>query len=121
MSRAWPARPSGVEAFARSSGSIGALRPLPDASVGIFPQIGVLLEVLCFTAGLGYKSHISEKEKIHSQENLIEQLKNGVQAMRNPLDNLHSNWAYMVMCSLAWTLKAWMGLCLPANPGPQAA
>lgn len=39
------------------------------------------------------------------QENLIEQLKNGVQAMRNPLDNLHSNWAYMVMASLAWTLK----------------
>ena len=25
------------------------------------------------------------------QENLIEQLKNGVRAMRNPLDNLHSN------------------------------
>lgn len=53
-----------------------------------------------------------------NQENLIEQLKNGVQALRNPLDNLHSNWTYMVMCSLAWTLKAWMGLCLPASPGP---
>jgi hypothetical protein len=51
------------------------------------------------------------------QENLIEQLKNGVRAMRNPLDNLHSNWAYMVMASLAWTLKAWWGLMLPANPG----
>jgi hypothetical protein len=23
----------------------------------------------------------------------------------------------IVMCSLAWTLKAWMGLCLPVNPG----
>jgi hypothetical protein len=51
------------------------------------------------------------------QENLIEQLKNGVKAMRNPLDNLLSNWAYMVMCSLAWTLKAWCGLLLPAVPG----
>ena len=51
------------------------------------------------------------------QENLIEQLKNGVQAMRNPLDNLHSNWAYMVMSSLAWTLKAWCGLLLPVTPG----
>lgn len=50
------------------------------------------------------------------QENLIEQLKNGVQAMRNPLDNLHSNWAYMVMASLAWTLKAWCGLLLPVSP-----
>jgi len=51
------------------------------------------------------------------QENLIEQLKNGVGSMRNPLDNLHSNWAYMVMTSLAWTLKAWWGLMLPADPG----
>lgn len=51
------------------------------------------------------------------QENLIEQLKNGVQAMRNPLDNLHSNWAYMVMAALAWSLKAWYGLMLPADKG----
>lgn len=50
------------------------------------------------------------------QENLIEQLKNGVRAMRNPLDNLHSNWAYMVMASLAWTLKAWSALLLPVSP-----
>ena len=51
------------------------------------------------------------------QENLIEQLKNGVRAMRNPLDNLYSNWAYMVAASLAWTLKAWCGLLLPARAG----
>jgi hypothetical protein len=51
------------------------------------------------------------------QENLIAQLKNGTGSMRNPLDNLHSNWAYMVMSSLAWTLKAWCGLLLPADPG----
>ena len=51
------------------------------------------------------------------QENLIQQLKAGVHAMRNPLDNLHSNWAYMAMASLAWTLKAWFGLLLPAHPG----
>jgi len=50
------------------------------------------------------------------QENLIAQLK-GTGSMRNPLDNLHSNWAYMVMSSLAWTLKAWCGLLLPAEPG----
>lgn len=52
------------------------------------------------------------------QENLIAQLKaGGVGAMSNPLDNLHSNWAYMVMASLAWTLKAWWGLMLPAARG----
>ena len=55
------------------------------------------------------------------QENLIAQLKGGVRAMRNPLDNLHSNWAYMVMTSLAWTLKAWCGLLLPVTPGAPAA
>jgi hypothetical protein len=51
------------------------------------------------------------------QENLIAQLKSGTGSMRNPLDNLHSNWAYMVMSSLAWTLKAWCGLLLPAESG----
>ena len=30
-----------------------------------------------------------------------------------PVDNLLSNWAYMVMASLAWTLKAWFALLLP--------
>jgi hypothetical protein len=48
-----------------------------------------------------------------NQENLIEQLKNGVRAMSMPVDNLVSNWAYMVMASLAWTLKAWFALLLP--------
>jgi hypothetical protein len=48
-----------------------------------------------------------------NQENLNEQLKNAVKAMRMPVDNLVSNWAYMVMASLAWTLKAWFALSLP--------
>jgi len=48
-----------------------------------------------------------------NQENLNEQLANGVKAMRMPVDNLVSNWAYMVMASLAWTLKAWFALMLP--------
>jgi hypothetical protein len=47
------------------------------------------------------------------QENLIEQLKNGVRALHAPVDNLLSNWAYMVMTSLAWNLKAWLALWLP--------
>ena len=41
------------------------------------------------------------------QENLIAQLKSGVYALTTPVDNLVSNWAYMVMASLAWSLKAW--------------
>jgi len=46
------------------------------------------------------------------QENLIEQLRNGVNAMRMPVDNLLSNWAYMVITSIAWTLKSWFALCM---------
>jgi hypothetical protein len=48
-----------------------------------------------------------------NQENLIEQLKNGVHAMRMPVHTTVSNGAYMVMASLAWTLKAWFALLLP--------
>jgi len=50
-----------------------------------------------------------------NQENLNEQLRNGVRALRMPVDNLVSNGAYMVMASLAWTLKAWMALSLPVR------
>ncbi len=46
-------------------------------------------------------------------ENDIEQLKNGVNAMRMPVDNLISNWAYMVIATLAWNMKAWYGLLTP--------
>ena len=45
-----------------------------------------------------------------NQENLIEQHKNGVAALDMPVDSLISNWAHMVMTSLAWTLKAWFAL-----------
>lgn len=48
-----------------------------------------------------------------NQENLIDQLKNGVQAMSMPVADQNSNWAYMVIASLAWTMKAWFALLLP--------
>jgi hypothetical protein len=47
------------------------------------------------------------------QENLIAQLKSGVGALTTPVDDLVSNWAYMVMGSLAWSLKAWSALLVP--------
>jgi hypothetical protein len=52
-----------------------------------------------------------------NQENLIAQLKGGVRALQAPVDTLESNWAYMVMTALAWNLKAWWALSLPAPPG----
>jgi len=51
------------------------------------------------------------------QENLLAQLHGGVRALRAPVDNLESNWAYMVMTALAWNLKAWWALKLPEQPG----
>jgi hypothetical protein len=49
------------------------------------------------------------------QENLIAQLAGGVRALSAPVDNLHSNWAYMLMTALAWNLKAWWALWLPED------
>jgi hypothetical protein len=50
------------------------------------------------------------------QENLIAQLKGGVYALTTPVNDLVSNWASMVMASLAWSLKAWSGLMVPVWP-----
>lgn len=58
----------------------------------------------------------SANDRCH-QENLIEQLRNGARAFLAPVDNLTSNWAYMVMTALAWNLKAWWALWLPESPG----
>lgn len=46
-------------------------------------------------------------------ENDIEQLKNGAKALQTPSNTLLSNWAYMVIASTAWDLKAWFGLMMP--------
>jgi hypothetical protein len=56
---------------------------------------------------------VREANQRCNQENLIEQLKNGVRALNAPVNNLNANWAYMVMASLAWSLKAWAALLLP--------
>jgi len=52
-----------------------------------------------------------------NQENLNAQLKSGVCSLITPVNTLVSNWAYMVMTSLAWNLKAWLALW-PKTKGP---
>jgi hypothetical protein len=47
------------------------------------------------------------------QENTVEQLKNGVNALRLPMREFHANWAYMVTAALAWNLKAWFAMHVP--------
>lgn len=51
------------------------------------------------------------------QENLLAQLHGGVRALAAPVNTLESNWAWMAMTALAWTLKAWWALLLPESPG----
>ena len=46
------------------------------------------------------------------QENIIGQLKSGVAALRVPLYDLLSNWAYMVIAALAWNIKSWFAMMM---------
>jgi hypothetical protein len=46
------------------------------------------------------------------QENIIGQPKSGIGALRVPLYDLVSNWAYMVIAALAWNLKAWFAMMM---------
>ena len=46
------------------------------------------------------------------QENIIGQLKSGIGALRVPLYDLVSNWAYMLIAALAWNLKAWFAMMM---------
>jgi hypothetical protein len=58
---------------------------------------------------------IYESNKRCNQENVIAQLY-AARALHAPVDELASNWAYMVMASLSWTLKAWIALSIPEEP-----
>ena len=58
---------------------------------------------------------VFESNKRCNQENLIGQLKSGMNALRMPLDTLEANWMYLVCGSLAWSLKSWLALLIDAN------
>ena len=64
---------------------------------------------------LSTRAVVAEANARCNQENLIEQLKNGVQGMRMASNGLVSNWAYLVIAALAWNLKAWLAICWPAK------
>ncbi len=46
------------------------------------------------------------------QENVIGQLKSGINALRAPVHDLVSNWAYMAIAALAWNIKAWFAMMM---------
>ncbi len=47
-----------------------------------------------------------------NQENIIGSLKSDINALRVPLYNLISNWAYMVIACLAWNIKCWFAMTM---------
>lgn len=59
---------------------------------------------------------VHEANERCNQENLIAQLKGGAPALKAPLNTFEANWAYMVIASLAWSLKAWFALVSPVSP-----
>ena len=46
------------------------------------------------------------------QENVIGDLKSGIGALRVPLYDLVSNWAYMLIAALAWNIKSWFAMMM---------
>ena len=62
---------------------------------------------------------VKQSNKRCDQENIIAQLKD-MGALSAPLHDLVSNEAYMVMATLAWNLKSWLGLSI-TEAGPPVA
>jgi Transposase DDE domain group 1 len=46
------------------------------------------------------------------QENILGQLKSGINALHAPVDDLHSNWAYMLIAAQAWNIKSWHAMMM---------
>lgn len=63
---------------------------------------------------------IKESNDRCNQGNIIGEQKSGTRAFTAPLNTLNANWAYMVIASLAWSLKAWLALLLPVEPKMEA-
>ncbi len=71
-------------------------------------------------ARLSTANVVRENNARCQQENVIEQLKNGVQATRLPVREFYANWTYLVIAALAWNIKAWASLLLPEKLGARA-
>lgn len=62
---------------------------------------------------MGSRGVIAESNARCDQENLIEQMKNGVAAFTAPVGCIVSNWAWMIIASLPLTFQAWLSILHP--------
>lgn len=60
---------------------------------------------------------VRQSNKRCDQEKIIANLKQ-MGALAAPVNTLAGNWAYMVMATLAWNLKAWLALSIPEPDEP---
>lgn len=65
---------------------------------------------------MSQRETIREANNRCGQENLLDEIKNGVRALHAPSNTLMANWAYMIIASLAWSIKVWFALSLPISP-----
>lgn len=65
-------------------------------------------------SGLKSSVVVYESNARCDQENILAQLSQ-CRALHAPVDNLESNWAFMVMTALGWNLKCWIGLSIPVS------
>lgn len=84
------------------------------------PEIKSFFYITNLPAARNPSKIVQESNARCHQENLIEQLKNGVQATRMPVREFDANWAYLVIGALAWNIKAWAALLLPESLGARA-
>jgi hypothetical protein len=49
------------------------------------------------------------------QENIHGQLESGLGALRPPVDDLLSNWAYLLIAAPAWNIKSWPAMMMHRN------
>ncbi len=69
------------------------------------------------TAEISWPDVIFQSNARCNQEEVIKQLKRGVQAMRMPASDIVANGTYMAIATLAFKIKTWLGLLLPRRAG----
>ncbi|WP_010309666.1 hypothetical protein [Saccharopolyspora spinosa] len=79
----------------------------------LIEEIRYFFYITTYTAGTHTPAQIVELAGERcDQENIVGQLKSGLGALHAPVDNLHSNWAYMPIAALAWNIKSWYAMMM---------